>query len=85
MWSRRSLLLTSTLSLASRLGAAVKDSKLAEWVQTRVHALLPTKAERRWDEVGWTKNLVSAARLARQHRRPVFLFTHDGRVSTGRC
>jgi len=23
--------------------------------------------------------------LAREHRRPIFLFTHDGRMNVGRC
>jgi hypothetical protein len=29
--------------------------------------------------------LLHAEQLARQHQRPIFLFTHDGRMNVGRC
>jgi hypothetical protein len=41
--------------------------------------------ERRFDQIGWTRDIFEAERLARANRRPVFLFTHDGRIATGRC
>jgi hypothetical protein len=55
------------------------------WVDQRVTTWQPTAAERRFDEIGWAKDIRAAERLARQHGRPVFLFTHDGRIHTGRC
>ncbi len=56
-----------------------------DWVSRRVKELQPTEAERRIDRVGWATSLLEAERLAKQHNRPVFLFTHDGNIATGRC
>jgi hypothetical protein len=58
--------------LQSRVGR-----RLVEW--------RPTVDEKRFDQVGWCTTLLEAENLARQHRRPIFLFTHDGRMNVGRC
>jgi hypothetical protein len=55
------------------------------WVSQRVQDLQPTAAERKIDKVGWATSLLEAEKLAKQHNRPVFLFTHDGRIGNGRC
>jgi len=55
------------------------------WVQERAQKLEPTAKERSLDEIGWAGNIREAERLAKQNNRPVFLFTHDGRINTGRC
>ena len=55
------------------------------WIEQRVQALQPTTKERRIDEIGWAKDIREAERLAKLHQRPVFLFTHDGRMNIGRC
>lgn len=44
----------------------------------------PTAAERRFDEIGWSTDIRTALALAREHRRPLFVFTHDGRMGVGR-
>jgi hypothetical protein len=54
-------------------------------VAQRVQAWQPTASERRWEQIGWAKDIRDALRFARQTNRPVFLFTHDGRLSVGRC
>jgi hypothetical protein len=56
-----------------------------EAVQARVRAWQPTPAERRWEQIGWAKDIRDALQVAKRARRPVFLFTHDGRLSVGRC
>jgi hypothetical protein len=43
-----------------------------------IKAWQPTGAERRLDEIGWAGSLLEAQRLAREHGRPVFLFTYNG-------
>lgn len=53
------------------------DDRVAEW--------WPTAAEKRFDAIGWAPDLRTARKLAAGHGRPVFLFTMDGRVNTGRC
>ena len=55
------------------------------WVEKRVQELEPAPRERRIDEIGWANDIRQAERLASEHNRPVFLFTHDGHINTGRC
>ena len=64
--------------------AAAADRDFA-WVEQRVQDLQPTKEERRLDEIGWAGSVLEAERLAKEHQRPIFLFTHDGRMGIGRC
>jgi hypothetical protein len=67
------------------LGAGRDPDRNPAWVEERVATLQPTADERRIDQIGWATDLRSALRLAREHARPVFLFTMDGRFSIGRC
>jgi RNA polymerase sigma factor (sigma-70 family) len=60
------------------------DQALANWVDQRIRDWEPTPAERKIDQIGWAKSLLDARRLAQEHRRPIFVFTHDGRINTGR-
>jgi hypothetical protein len=57
----------------------------APWVTKRVQLWQPAPEERRFDEIGWASDLLEARRLAKEHKRPVFLFTHDGHMAVGRC
>jgi hypothetical protein len=57
----------------------------AAWVTKRVRDWQPAPAERRFDDIGWAKDILEARRLAKEHHRPVFLFTHDGHMAVGRC
>jgi hypothetical protein len=62
------------------------DGDLAAWVDRRVHDWQPTPEERRLDDIGWAKDIRAAERLAKEHGRPVFLFTYDGQcLATYRC
>jgi RNA polymerase sigma factor (sigma-70 family) len=72
-------------SVAATLPPAATDGGLAASVERHVDDWLPTKEERRIDEVGWASDLRSAQQLAKQHGRPVFLLTHGGNVAIGRC
>ena len=53
------------------------DAKIAAWS--------PKPAEKRFDEIGWAQDIRTALKLAKETRRPVFLFTMDGQVNIGRC
>ena len=55
------------------------------WVEQRVRELQPSATEKRFDEIGWADDIRDAIRLAKENHRPVFLFTHDGRMNIGRC
>lgn len=52
------------------------DEKVREWE--------PRPEERRFDEIGWAKNLPEAIRLARESGRGVFVVAHVGHLNTGR-
>ena len=68
--------------------AAPRPSDLAQWpawVDRRVKELQPTPLERKIDRIGWAHTILEAEKLARSSNRPVFLFTLDGRIDTGRC
>lgn len=72
-------------NVAPQGGSAVTDRTVGAWVEKRVQEWQITAAERKFDEIGWAKDIRDALRLAKLHRRPVFLFTHDGRMAIGRC
>jgi hypothetical protein len=86
---KRFLVATWLTALATTAGRAedrrVGDRDVAEWVKKRVVDWQPTADERRFDDIGWVTGIREALRLAKDHERPVFLFTHDGHVAVGRC
>lgn len=78
------------ISLLSFLGfggllhspAIVRDTA---WVDKRAAEIMPTAAEKLIDTIGWVKDIRTALDLGKSHGRPIFLFTHDGRMGHGRC
>jgi hypothetical protein len=70
---------------AGKQAPSVADAAVADFVTKRVAQWQPTAAERVFDDIAWVKDIREALRLSRQHNRPVFLFTHDGRMNIGRC
>jgi hypothetical protein len=65
--------------------APVADKDVKSYVDRRVEEWQPTTDEKRFDEIGWCLSLLQAEELARKHNRPIFLFTHDGKMQVGRC
>jgi hypothetical protein len=63
----------------------VTDAELKNWVEKRVEERQPPAADKRFDDIGWARDIRHALALAKEHQRPVFLFTHDGRMNLGRC
>jgi hypothetical protein len=63
----------------------LKDDSFIEKVQKKVHDLQPTRAEKRFDEIGWAPSILEAEKIARKLNRPIFMFTYDGKIETGRC
>ena len=74
------LLLLAALTAFSQAPALTPDE-----IEKRVALSAPAAGERRLDEIGWAADLRTALKLAKEHARPVFLFTHDGRMAAGRC
>jgi hypothetical protein len=75
----------STAPADDKQEPAVPDAELRGTVDARVNEWWPSGDEKRFDEIGWAPDLRKARRLAAEQHRPVFLFTMDGRVNTGRC
>lgn len=65
-------------------GIALPATEFAS-VEKRIAELQPTASEKRFDEIGWAQDIRHAKRLAKERNRPVFMFTHDGRMNLGRC
>jgi len=36
-------------------------------------------------KIGLATSVLEAEKLARENARPIFLFTHDGKMNVGRC
>lgn len=64
---------------------AIGDRLLPSWVEKHVQEWQVTAADRRFDDIGWAKDIRDALGLAKKHERPIFLFTHNGRMAIGRC
>jgi len=79
------LSLLAATFLAAAAETWIKDDALVESVQERVRKIQPTRAERRFDEVGWANSILHAEELAARLNRPIFLFTYNGNMDTGRC
>jgi len=78
---KRLLLFLAALAVfRTSAGALTPDE-----IEKRVALSAPADGERRLDEIGWAGDIRQALQLAKEHQRPVFLFTHDGRMAVGRC
>ncbi len=81
-----SLLLATAWALCH---AQAADTPADDWVVRHTDATLDAwwlkPEEKRFDEIGWGDGLLAARALSAECGRPVFLFTMDGRVNTGRC
>ena len=75
----------TTFALLCSLLTGVTAELDVEAVRKRIAEIEPKPEEKRFDEIGWAKDIREARHLAAQHNRPVFLFTHDGRMNIGRC
>ena len=38
-----------------------------------------------WRKIPWVASLLEARRLSQQEQKPVFLYSHEGNIDTGRC
>ena len=63
----------------------ISDRDLSARVDQRIRDWQIKPEERPFDAIGWAKDIREAECLAQKHHRPIFLFTHDGRMGIGRC
>jgi hypothetical protein len=65
-------------------GSGFTQDEIRRDVDLRILTWQPTRAERRIDDVAWAPDIRTALRLGKESGRPIFLFTHDGRMGVGR-
>jgi hypothetical protein len=84
-WRGAIFFLILTTSAAAGEEKPESFRQLRERIDRRVVEWQPSAEEKRFDQIGWCTSLFEAEKLARHHQRPIFLFTHDGRMNVGRC
>ncbi len=77
-------LASATMLVLAPPAFAQANRDVVSFTDARIAAWQPSPVERRFDEVGWSTDIRAALALAKEHQRPVFLFTHDGRMGVGR-
>jgi hypothetical protein len=78
---RRASVLALALLTLGVVGAAERE-------QTAIHKQIEAIKDSdtsAWRKIPWTSSLLAARRAAAQEKHPIFLFTHDGNIETGRC
>jgi hypothetical protein len=60
-------------------------SRSRDGIDKRIEEIQPTAKELRFDAIGWVSGIREAERLARENKRPVFLFSNVGQMDVGRC
>lgn len=78
------LLLGGVLATSCSLGTT-SDANVVRWVEKTVAERQPAREDKRFDEIGWVTDIRTAIKLGKEHNRPIFLYTGDGRINTGRC
>jgi hypothetical protein len=66
------------------LGAAPAEGRDEGWVRRRVREVRGSDTAA-WRKVPWAASLREARAASRREGQPLFLFTHDGNIDTGRC
>jgi hypothetical protein len=77
------------LALLLTAGAVAAQDKVdpndLSWVEKRAAEWAPRPSERKFDQIAWVTEARTAVELGKKHNRPLFIFTHDGRMARGRC
>src|SRR5262249_2366190 len=73
-----------TIVLASLVGVACAAAPEEARVRERVEKIRASDTED-WRRIPWTRSLLDAAAAARKEGRPMFVFSHEGNIDTGRC
>jgi hypothetical protein len=72
------------LPLAGLLFAQAPAPRNEEWVRQRVRRIMASDTDA-WRRIPWVGSLSGAAEAGRKEDRPLFVFSHDGNIDTGRC
>ena len=69
------------LLAAGAAGAAERDEA---WARRRVEEIKGSDTDA-WRKIPWAASLLEARRASEREKHPIFLFTHEGNIDTGRC
>jgi hypothetical protein len=80
---RRAFALVAMLAAASfARGQAAGDE--VESIRQAIERVR-NSADRRWEQIPWVPTLLEARKLSAKEKLPVFLFTQEGNLRSGRC
>jgi hypothetical protein len=68
-------------ALALAAGAAERDDA---WIAKEARRIRASDTEA-WRRIPWAASLTDAAAAAKRENRPMFVFSHEGNIDTGRC
>ncbi len=75
----------SVLALAAlAVLTASADQREVDPISKRIDAIKGSDTNA-WRKIPWTSSLMPARRIGEREKQPLFLFTHDGNIETGRC
>lgn len=75
---------SSPIALALLALSAVAAERDETWVEKRIAEIKASDTDA-WRKIPWTASLLKARRASEREKQPIFLFTHDGNIETGRC
>jgi hypothetical protein len=74
----------SWLVVGAALAGSPEPPHDEAWVRQRVRQIQESDTTA-WQQIPWAASLLEARRISAEQKQPVFLFTHDGNIETGRC
>jgi hypothetical protein len=77
---RRSMFLAATL--AAMIVSTAKGDEAA--IRKQIERIKENEVNA-WRKIPWTASLLAARRTSERETQPIFLFTYDGNIETGRC
>ncbi|MBI1914031.1 MAG: hypothetical protein HYS12_04745 [Planctomycetes bacterium] len=80
---RRRIVFLTALACGAAVSVWAGEADEAR-IRERVEQVKRSNSEA-WQKVPWVASLTEARRLSEKERIPIFLFTHDGNIETGRC
>lgn len=72
-------------AMLALLALMMQEKTTPTWVEGRLVEIRATAEERKFDTIAWAPSIKEALRLAKEHHRPLMMFTYDGSMHTGRC
>lgn len=76
----RTLTLALLVTATALLAAEPKEAD----VRARVAQIRKSDTDA-WRQIPWTATLLDAVKAAEKEKRPLFVFSHEGNIDTGRC